>query len=59
MSRPPLAGPHTAARAPRFLQSVLDRAKAAAGVLLGPVSHNDYPPAAEGGLNPSGECASG
>src|SRR5262249_50314292 len=22
---------------------------------LGPVSHNDYPPAAEGGLNPSGE----
>ena len=25
------------------------------GVLLGPVSHNDYPPVAEGGLNPSGE----
>ena len=23
--------------------------------LLGPVSHNDYPPVAEGGLNPSGE----
>lgn len=25
------------------------------GVILGPVSHNDYPPAEEGGLNPSGE----
>src|SRR6185312_2235525 len=24
-------------------------------VLLGPVSHNEYPPVAEGGLNPSGE----
>ena len=23
--------------------------------MLGPVSHNDYPPAAQGGLNPSGE----
>ena len=30
-------------------------AKAADGVLLGPVSHNDYPPAAQGGRNPSGE----
>ena len=30
-------------------------AKAADGVILGPVSHNDYPPAAQGGLNPSGE----
>jgi 3-isopropylmalate dehydrogenase len=30
-------------------------AKAADGVILGPVSHNDYPPVAEGGLNPSGE----
>ena len=29
-------------------------AKAADGVILGPVSHNDYPPVAEGGLNPSG-----
>src|SRR5438874_9728355 len=32
-----------------------DAAKAADGVILGPVSHNDYPPVAEGGLNPSGE----
>jgi isocitrate/isopropylmalate dehydrogenase len=33
----------------------VDAAKAADGVILGPVSHNVYPPAAEGGLNPSGE----
>ena len=32
-----------------------DAAKAADGVILGPVSHNDYPPVAQGGLNPSGE----
>jgi isocitrate/isopropylmalate dehydrogenase len=36
-----------------------DRSVAAArdadGVVLGPVSHNEYPPIAEGGLNPSGE----
>jgi isocitrate/isopropylmalate dehydrogenase len=38
-----------------FPQAVLDKAKAADGVLLGPVSHNEYPPVAEGGLNPSGE----
>ena len=31
------------------------RAKAADGVILGPVSHHDYPPAAQGGINPSGE----
>jgi isocitrate dehydrogenase (NAD+) len=35
--------------------SALEKAKAADGVLLGPVSHNEYPPAGEGGLNPSGE----
>lgn len=33
---------------------VLDRCRAADGIVLGPVSHNDYPPVAEGGLNPSG-----
>jgi 3-isopropylmalate dehydrogenase len=38
-----------------FPDAVEQQAKAAAGVLLGPVSHNDYPPRAEGGLNPSGE----
>ena len=35
--------------------AVLDKAKAAAGVLLGPVSHNEYPPPEQGGRNPSGE----
>jgi len=34
---------------------LLDKARAAAGVLLGPISHNDYPPREEGGVNPSGE----
>jgi isocitrate dehydrogenase (NAD+) len=38
-----------------FPDAVEAKAKAADGVLLGPVSHNDYPPRAEGGLNPSGE----
>jgi isocitrate/isopropylmalate dehydrogenase len=33
----------------------VDAAKAADGVILGPVSHNVYPPVAQGGLNPSGE----
>ena len=35
--------------------SVVAQAMRADGVILGPVSHNDYPPVAEGGLNPSGE----
>jgi 3-isopropylmalate dehydrogenase len=30
-------------------------AMAADGIILGPVSHNEYPPLAQGGLNPSGE----
>ncbi len=33
---------------------VVEAAREADGVVLGPVSHNDYPPVAEGGLNPSG-----
>lgn len=37
-----------------FPDRVLDRARAADGILLGPVSHLDYPPREEGGLNPSG-----
>ena len=40
---------------------VIEAAKASDGILLGPVSHNEYPPVEEGGLNPSGvlrkECA--
>ena len=35
--------------------AVIAHAKRAAGVILGPVSHNEYPPVAQGGLNPSGE----
>jgi 3-isopropylmalate dehydrogenase len=35
--------------------AVIEKAKAADGIVLGPVSHNEYPPKAEGGLNPSGE----
>ena len=35
--------------------AVVEKAKAAPGVLLGPVSHNEYPPVAQGGRNPSGE----
>jgi len=34
--------------------SVIAAARAADGVILGPVSHNAYPPREEGGLNPSG-----
>jgi isocitrate/isopropylmalate dehydrogenase len=32
-----------------------EAARRADGVILGPVSHNAYPPLAQGGLNPSGE----
>jgi isocitrate dehydrogenase (NAD+) len=38
-----------------FPQPVVEKAKAAQGVVLGPVSHNEYLPVAQGGLNPSGE----
>ncbi|MEO8883252.1 MAG: isocitrate/isopropylmalate family dehydrogenase [Devosia sp.] len=38
-----------------FPDAVLEAARTADGVILGPVSHNDYPPAAAGGLNPSGQ----
>lgn len=34
--------------------AVVERAQAADGVILGPVSHNEYPQIAEGGVNPSG-----
>ena len=36
-------------------EAAVEAARAADGVILGPVSHNDYPPVAQGGLNPSGE----
>ena len=38
-----------------FPPRLLDRARRCAGVILGPVSHLDYPPADQGGVNPSGE----
>jgi 3-isopropylmalate dehydrogenase len=38
-----------------FPDDVLAACRAADGILLGPVSHVDYPPRAEGGRNPSGE----
>jgi 3-isopropylmalate dehydrogenase len=38
-----------------FPAATWEQAQAADGIILGPVSHNDYPPRAEGGLNPSGE----
>ena len=34
--------------------AVLDAAKAADAVILGPVSHDEYPPTDQGGVNPSG-----
>jgi 3-isopropylmalate dehydrogenase len=33
---------------------ILEMARKAQGVLLGPVSHNEYPPRDQGGINPSG-----
>ncbi|MFA7249101.1 MAG: isocitrate/isopropylmalate dehydrogenase family protein [Dehalococcoidia bacterium] len=36
-------------------EDVLAAARAADGVVLGPVSHHDYPPRAQGGRNPSGD----
>src|SRR5215467_6375481 len=38
-----------------FPAAAFAAAQSADGVILGPVSHNTYPPVAEGGLNPSGE----
>jgi len=36
-------------------EEIFTAARDVDGIILGPVSHNDYPPRAEGGLNPSGE----
>ena len=43
-----------AASGTTFPDKVLDAAKAADGIVMGPVSTVDYPPASEGGINPSG-----
>ena len=37
-----------------FPEASFAAAKSADGVILGPVSHNDYPSADQGGINPSG-----
>lgn len=42
------------AEATTIPEAVIAAAKAADGVVLGPVSHNIYPPVSEGGRNPSG-----
>ena len=38
-----------------FLPDVLEAAREVDGLILGPVSHNEYPDFSKGGLNPSGE----
>ena len=37
-----------------FPEASFEAAKAADGVIIGPVSHQDYPPVDQGGANPSG-----
>ncbi|MEN3974147.1 isocitrate/isopropylmalate family dehydrogenase [Emcibacter sp. SYSU 3D8] len=38
-----------------FPRAARDAAMAADGIILGPISHNDYPPTADGGVNVSGD----
>jgi 3-isopropylmalate dehydrogenase len=38
-----------------FPARVLEACRAADGIIIGPVSHLDYPPRAQGGANPSGD----
>jgi 3-isopropylmalate dehydrogenase len=42
-----------------FPAEVLEACRGADGIVLGPVSHQDYPPRAQGGINPSGELRIG
>jgi isocitrate/isopropylmalate dehydrogenase len=42
-----------------FPPQTLEAAREADGIILGPVSHNDYPPVAQGGINPSGALRKG
>jgi 3-isopropylmalate dehydrogenase len=44
-----------AAQGTTLPDAVVAAAKAVDGVILGPVSHHEYPPLEKGGLNPSGE----
>src|SRR5687767_10945208 len=41
-------------RGTTFPDGTFEAAKAADGIIIGPISHNDYPPADKGGINPSG-----
>ncbi len=38
-----------------FTDDVFAQCQQADGIILGPVSHNEYPPVEQGGLNPSGQ----
>jgi len=38
-----------------FPEGLLERCRTADGIVLGPVSHGQYPPRAQGGINPSAE----
>jgi isocitrate/isopropylmalate dehydrogenase len=44
-----------AATGTTFPAEVLEACRGASGIVLGPVSHQDYPARAQGGINPSGE----
>ena len=44
-----------AAHGTAFTDTVFAQAQGGVGVVLGPVSHNEYPPPEQGGLNPSGQ----
>jgi 3-isopropylmalate dehydrogenase len=37
-----------------FPDAIIEKARSADGIILGPVSHADYPPKEQGGVNPSG-----
>ncbi|MGI4944033.1 MAG: isocitrate/isopropylmalate dehydrogenase family protein, partial [Janthinobacterium lividum] len=47
--------PSLRAHGTTFTDAVFEAARDADGVILGPVSHNEYPPTDQGGLNPSGQ----
>ena len=51
----PIGFPALKAHGSTLPDASFEAGKRADGVILGPVSHNDYPPVAQGGLNPSGE----
>lgn len=54
IDRSPIGFSSLEASGTTFPPSALELARRADGVILGPVSHLDYPPVAGGGVNPSG-----